>query len=310
MNIVSLSYTSVPRPNLIFEIRGGYNRFLQQFVPQDIGLNPDTAFGLNTLPPDYFASHDLRLAHYRRPGRLQPDRLNRQATRAAASTPTTSSSATSRCIKGRHSFKAGYEWRRTFINSFIDSGHRGKLVFDISGRFPLRHDRRRQFRRGDGTRYSYQNGGGAYFLDSWRMTPRITVNYGLRWDYFGVIGAKNNAFSIFNVKTGGLQTGRRRGAPQLAISQGLARLGSPPELADDLLGNGKLVIRTGIGMFYDGASQDFFVGNQAYNTNAGEAGPGLQHHWLRFSGRLHRHGGRARFSATTRRAACSLSTRA
>ena len=36
------------------------------------------------------------------------------------------------------------------------------------------------------------------------MSTRITLNYGLRWDYFGVIGAKNNAFSIFNVKTGGL----------------------------------------------------------------------------------------------------------
>jgi outer membrane receptor protein involved in Fe transport len=56
-------------------------------------------------------------------------------------------------------------------------------------------------RRG-GTRYSYQNGSGAYFLDSWRLSPKITLNYGLRWDYFGVIGAKNNAFSIFNVKTG------------------------------------------------------------------------------------------------------------
>ena len=44
-------------------------------------------------------------------------------------------------------------------------------------------------------------------------------------------------------------------------------------VADDLLGNGKLVIRAGAGIFYDGPSQDFFVGNQAYNTNAGQAGP-------------------------------------
>jgi hypothetical protein len=44
-------------------------------------------------------------------------------------------------------------------------------------------------------------------------------------------------------------------------------------MVDDLLGNGKLVIRAGSGIFYDSASQDFFVGNQAYNTNAGEAGP-------------------------------------
>ena len=52
INIVSLSYTSVPRSNLIFEIRGGYNRFLEQFMPQDTGLNPEDAYGLNTLPPD------------------------------------------------------------------------------------------------------------------------------------------------------------------------------------------------------------------------------------------------------------------
>jgi hypothetical protein len=44
-------------------------------------------------------------------------------------------------------------------------------------------------------------------------------------------------------------------------------------LADDLLGNGKIVVRTGIGVFYDGASQDFFVGNQPWNTSPAEAGP-------------------------------------
>ena len=39
-------------------------------------------------------------------------------------------------MKGKHSFKTGFEWRRTFINSFINSGHRGKLAFitkDLNG---------------------------------------------------------------------------------------------------------------------------------------------------------------------------------
>ena len=135
VNIVSLSYTSIPKPNLIFEVRGGYNRFLQQFLPQDIGLNPDTAFGLNTLPPDYSSAStwDCRRATWdcrRSPSAgVSARSAPPPATRAAASTPTTSSSEMFRCTKGRHSFKAGYEWRRTFINSFIDSGHRGKLVF-------------------------------------------------------------------------------------------------------------------------------------------------------------------------------------
>ncbi len=40
VNIVSLSYTSVPRSNLIVEFRGGYNRFLQQFLPAGHGAEP------------------------------------------------------------------------------------------------------------------------------------------------------------------------------------------------------------------------------------------------------------------------------
>ena len=40
VNIVSLSYTSVPKSNVIVEVRGGYNRFLQNFIPQDISFNP------------------------------------------------------------------------------------------------------------------------------------------------------------------------------------------------------------------------------------------------------------------------------
>jgi outer membrane receptor protein involved in Fe transport len=30
------------------------------------------------------------------------------------------------------------------------------------------------------------NRAGAYVLDEWKVTPRLTVNAGLRWDFFGV----------------------------------------------------------------------------------------------------------------------------
>jgi hypothetical protein len=270
VNIVSLSYTSVPRSNLIFELRGGYNRFLQQFIPQDTGLNPNTAYGLNTLAPGYTAL-DLGLPTID-VGSYSPIGATSSDSRGRVDTNYQLFGNVS-LTKGGHSYKAGVEWRRTFIDSFIDSGHRGKLVFNSLDDFLAGSIDGGSSADGNGTRYSYQNGGGAYLLDSWRLSHRISLNYGLRWDYFGVIGAENNAFSIFDVKTGGLKTVGATGEPESLYPRDLTNFAPRLSLADDLLGNGKLVIRVGGGIYYDGASQDFFVGNQAYNTNAGEAGP-------------------------------------
>ena len=274
VNLVSLSYTSVPRSNLIFEIRGGYNRFLQQFIPQDTGLNPNTAFGLNTLPPDY-STRDLGLPTidvFTPTGSYSPIGATASDSRGRVDTNYQLFGNVS-LSKGRHSYKAGIEWRRTFINSFIDSGHRGKLVFNSLDDFLAGAIDGGSSADGDGTRYSYQNGSGAYLLDSWRLSSRITLNYGLRWDYYGVIGAENKAFSIFDVKTGGLETVGAAGGPASLYPKDWADFAPRLSVADDLMGNGKLVIRAGGGIYYDGPSQDFFVGNQAYNTNAGEAGP-------------------------------------
>jgi hypothetical protein len=270
VNIVSLSYTSVPKSNLIFELRGGYNRFLQQFIPQDTGLNPNAAFGLNTLPPGYTAL-DLGLPTID-VGAYSPIGATSSDSRGRIDTNYQLFGNVS-LTKGRHSYKAGYEWRRTFINSFINSGHRGKLVFNSLDDFLGGIIDGGSSADGVGTRYSYQNNSGAYFLDSWRLSPRISLNYGLRWDYFGVIGAENDAFSIFNVKTGGLETVGANGGPASLYPKDWTSFAPRLSLADDLRGDGKLVIRTGAGVYYDAASQDFFVGNQAYNTNAGEAGP-------------------------------------
>lgn len=270
VNIVSLSYTTIPRPNLIIEVRGGYNRFLQQFLPQDNTLNPNTAYGLNTLP-DGFSSRDLGLptidvAAYSPIGSTSSDSRGRIDTNYQLFENVS-------LIKGKHSYKAGFEWRRTFINSFINSGHRGKLVFSSIDDFLSGTIDGGGSADGDGTRYSYQNGAGSYLLDSWHVTPKITVNYGLRWDYYGVVGAENHAFSNFDVKTGAMQVIGTSGAPSSLYPKDWSNFAPRIGIADDLMGNGKLVIRVGGGIFYDGPSQDFFVGNQPWNTLPAEAGP-------------------------------------
>jgi hypothetical protein len=292
VNVVSLSYTSVPRTNLIIEVRGGYNRFVEQFLPEDYGLNPEAAYGLNSLPPD-FSPHDSGLPSISvsactlaidAAGDLENPNASGCSPLGAGSTDTRGRVDTNyqlfgnvSLVKGRHDFKAGYEWRRTFINSFIDSGHRGTLSFNNLSDFLAGQVDGGSSAEGASTVYSFQNANGAYFMDAWRMTSTITVNYGVRWDYFGVVGAKNNDFSLVNLTetTPTLETVGAAGGPSTLFPKDWANFAPRFSVADDTMGNGKLVVRMGAGIFYDGPSQDFFVGNETNNISFG-VNTGLQ----------------------------------
>jgi len=55
-----------------------------------------------------------------------------------------------------------------------------------------------------------------------------------------VIGAENNAFSIFDVKTGGLETIGAANGPASLYPKDWNNFAPRLSVADDLLGNGKL----------------------------------------------------------------------
>ena len=288
VNIVSLSYTSAPKSNMVFELRGGYNRFLQGFTPQDIAFDP-TSIGLNTLPPGFTASRDFGMPSfkinnnpviYNNP--LQPDNLGGPQFSTFGATGSVSRGRIDTnyqlfgnlsLTKGTHNFKWGYEWRRTFINSYIDSGHRGSLTFSSLDDFLSGNIASGGSATGYSTRYSYQNADGAYFQDSWRLTPRLTFNYGVRWDYFGVVGEQNKQLSLFDPVTSTVQQVGVPGGPSQLYPKDWKNFAPRLSFAYDPTGKGKIVIRTGFGIFYDGASQDFFVGNQPWNTLPAQAGP-------------------------------------
>ena len=59
-----------------------------------------------------------------------------------------------------------------------------------------------------------QNSHGWYVQDSFHWTRRWCVNYGLRWDYFGVIGEKHGLFSNYD-PVNGLRMVGSTGLPSL-----------------------------------------------------------------------------------------------
>ena len=52
--------------------------------------------------------------------------------------------------------------------------------------------------KGDSSRFTFQNNHAFYLQDTFQARRGVSLNWGLRWDYYGVIGADNNRFSVFD----------------------------------------------------------------------------------------------------------------
>ena len=107
------------------------------------------------------------------------------------------------------------------MNQFYDLGYRGRLKFLSFADFVAGNisNSGSQF-AGNSQRTTHQNNQGFYVQDSLRMTRKLTLNYGLRWDYFGVIKEDGNRFSIFDPATQALQLGGAGKWPGFTLSKG------------------------------------------------------------------------------------------
>lgn len=295
VQIASISYTHIISPKFLVEVRGGWNRFAEQFLPQDRTFDP-SSIGLDTAAPGN-TSRDFGLplmtissgcpyqstdtANYNNlcfDSSGNPLYSSIGSIGANASDPrgrvdtNTQLFGNATYNTGQHNFKFGYEFRRTSVAQFFDASYRGKLEFATLGDF-LAGDPTNGGRSADGysPRHTFQNNNAFYFQDNWRLTSRLTMNYGLRWDYFGVIGEKNNLFSILD-SAGNLVYVGQQGGPSGLYPKDWNNFGPRLSFAYDPFGHGKTVVRAGWGLFYDAFSQDFFAGQLPYNTfNAGPA---------------------------------------
>jgi Carboxypeptidase regulatory-like domain/TonB dependent receptor len=117
---------------------------------------------------------------------------------------------------------------------------------------------------------------GVYIQDDWKLSKRITVNAGLRWDYFGHWATGHQGIIPFPIFTPGPGT---TFAQQVASGTMVVRgdgyfanntpNGFAPRIAVawDVFGNGSTSIRAGYGMFHSR------VANLAYGTNGSNTNP-------------------------------------
>jgi hypothetical protein len=272
VQLVSLSYVRTIGSNKVNELRYGWNRFAEQFNPQDAAFHP-SSIGLNT--GSGVADNGLpiiQVSGFAQLGTTSGDPRSR--------VDTNNQLLDNFSWKiNKHEVKFGFEYRRTSVQHSFNKYFRGRLRFkdttDALGNTTTALD---NFLLGNVTdgfqysgyslRHSAENNYGMYIQDTFRLTPRLTLTYGLRYDYFGVVHEKNNLFTnITNLDpTNATFTLTQVGAGGLGQLYNSDKNNFAPRVsaAWDVRGTGKTVLRAGFGVFYDGVSQDAFLGHLPY----------------------------------------------
>jgi hypothetical protein len=179
-------WTHIFSPRLINEARVGYTRFGFYRLQQDRDSNVIQALGIGGLTdagktPFNNGAPQITLTGFDTiggPTNLPQGRHDNTYNYIENMT----------FIAGQHSMKFGFDIRRFLFNSFFTSFGRGAFTFD--GTFTgnavadMLLGMPRQADRNLGTPFhnSMTFASGYYFQDDWKITPKLTLNLGLRYD--------------------------------------------------------------------------------------------------------------------------------
>ncbi|HWY21268.1 MAG TPA: TonB-dependent receptor [Candidatus Acidoferrum sp.] len=279
VQLVSLSYNHFFGSNKVNELRYGWNRFAEGFFPADQNFHP-SSIGLcaaTTAADCNGGPFDSGLPIIQVSGVAQLG--------ATSSVPRHRVDSNNQILDnfswkiGKHDVKFGVDFHRTSVQQYFDKYFRGRLRFkdqtssgglSAIGNFLAGNvtDGFQYF--GDSTRHTFDNNFGFYVQDSFRVTPRLTFNYGLRWDYFGVVKEKNNLLTNITSVSPSPGTGTftltQVGQPGLSSLYNPDKKDFAPRVSVvwNVTGKGRTVVRAGYGIFFDAFSQDMVLGHLPY----------------------------------------------
>ena len=164
-------------------------------------------------------------------------------------------------VRGAHTVKTGFDWIHFQLNYLQSQLARGSYTYtgvytgEALADFLLGYPQNTSRNVGDTQAYMRQNSFGGFVQDDWRVTQRLTLNFGLRYEY--VTPYTETRGNLLNLV---YASGPNPPPPQLErVSQAVApdthnfspRVGLAWRLPDLPLLRGETVFRAGYGIFYN-----------------------------------------------------------
>jgi|HubBroStandDraft_1064217.scaffolds.fasta_scaffold00761_16 hypothetical protein len=288
MHNFSLVYNAVITPRLVAQTLVGVNYFKQVFDDANHGFDM-ASVGMETgvTDPTDYGSPNINISGFDSTGLTPP--LGRIDT-------TGHIDQTFTYTVGSHEFRFGGDYRYSRLDVFYDANAPGTFTFDgtqgplaasnptdtwgvgnspiagsldaladfLSGRVAIGHA---SIAYGNQQRIYNLEGASIFAQDSWKVTPKLTLNYGLNWVYQSPISNPQDLISTFIPADGGITYVGTHGLGTLwprDLHDFAPRFG----FAYQPKAGGKLVIRGGWGMFYQVPNIAYFGNSSASNGGA------------------------------------------
>jgi carboxypeptidase family protein len=271
----ALIWNSTWTPRLVNQLLAGVNYFSQTFDDSDHSANPPS-WGFNTgVTSANFGSPTIDISGFDNGGVGRTPRLGRIDTTGHLTDNLSYNF-------GSHALKFGGEFRRAVLDVFYLREARGAFPFDGSAG-PWANDTRftstqkaladfiggyikagtASIATGDPQRDYYVNSFETWAQDNWQATPRLNVNYGVRYTYNGrMYAGGSKPISIFlPTAPGGIAVvdqdidslypaDHNNFAPRVGLAFSPQR-------------GGNLVLRAHYGVYYDIINGNLFIDNRA-----------------------------------------------
>jgi len=270
--VFGVSLVSTPQGNWVNEARFGFNNFWQKIQALDHAANPLTTYGLNTgvTNPLNFGLPEIEIGGFTQLGNESGWPLFTTPNRTFQFSDGVS------YTHGAHTFRFGGEIRRGSTDNIRDRAGKGTVIFSGGSTpgFPINpttglpnstalEDFLAGFPStgtifvGNSERKVHFWSFAWYVADDWRVTPRLSVNLGLRYELNTVIKENNNLLGNFDPNVGLEQVGVNIHSPYNGDHNNFApRLG----VAWDPWGQSKTVFRAGVGVNYEIPHLSLFIG--------------------------------------------------